>query len=187
MHLANDDPNRGTPQVMKDQDMVKKAKVAFSFWPIVRGITSILASSGFIVFLSEFLHGEKWGIGLLVFVVGTFALAAMTPPPYALPLLEGEGTGKLTQRQIPWSLFSHSVIIGIGLNWTCVFLAFSRRYAFFSAPVVGATCFIMALYAAIGFFVASVTAGGWRNALKVFAIAPIVLGGTLLRLHLFPW
>jgi hypothetical protein len=168
---------------MTEQDMVKKAKFAFSVWEILRGITSILASSGFIVYLSEFLHGENWGMGFLVFVVGTFALAAMTPPPY---VLEGDGTGKLTQHQIPWSLFSHLVIIGIGLNWTYVFLAFSRRYAFFSAPVIGATGFIMALYAAIGFFVASLIGGHWRNALMVFAIAPTVLAGTFLRLHLFP-
>jgi hypothetical protein len=171
---------------MKDRGMVKRAKFAFSFWPILRGIISILASWGFIIFLSGFLRGESEGMGLPVFVVCTFALAAITPPPDVLAVLEGEGTGKVAQRRIPWPLFSHSVIIGMGLNWVCVFLAFSRRYAFFSAPVVFTTGFIMALYAAIGLLVACLAGGDWRKALIVFAVAPIVLGGTLLRLHLLP-
>jgi hypothetical protein len=68
----------------------------------------------------------------------------------------------------------------------CVFLAFSRRYALFSLPVVGTTALIMALYAAIGLLVAYLAGGNWRKALAFFAIAPGILGGTLLRLHLLP-
>jgi len=187
MHLANDDLKRGSPQAMKVQDMVKKAKFACFFWPIFRGITLILASWGFISFLSEFLHGKSWGMGLPVFVVGTFALVAMTPPPDALPAPDGEVSEKSTKRRMPWLLIAHCVITGIGFNWACVFLAFSRRYAFFSPPVVGATACIMALYATVGLLVARLTGKNWRIALVVFAIAPTVLGGTLLRLRLFPW
>ncbi|MGZ7076007.1 MAG: hypothetical protein ACXVJL_08405 [Candidatus Angelobacter sp.] len=168
---------------MENQGTVMKAS---SFWPILRGITFILASLGFIAFLSGFLHGENWGMGLPLFVVGTVALVAMTPTPDALPALEGERTGKLAQRRMPWSLIAHCVITGIGFNWMCVFLAFSRQYAFFSPPVVGATACIMALYATSGLLVARLTGKNWRIGLVVFALASCALGAIVLRLNLFP-
>ena len=164
--------------------MVKNAKYAASLWLILRGMTLILASLGFIAFLSGFLHGENWGMGLPVFVVGTVALVAMTPTPGALTVPESEGSAKLTQRRIPWSLIAHCLITGIGFNWACVFLGFSRRYAFFSPPVVGATACIMVLYATIGLLVACLTGKNWRVGLIVFALAPCVLGAIILRLNL---
>jgi hypothetical protein len=166
---------------MEGQVMVKKAQYARFFWPTLRGITLILASCGFIASYSGLLHGENWG--LPVFVVGTIALVAMTAKPDAI---EDEGTEKFAQRRVPWSLIAYGIITGVGFNWVCVFRAFSRQYAFFSVPVVGATGLIMVVYAAIGLLVVRLAGGNWRTALVVFAVAPGVLGGFVLRLHLFP-
>ena len=177
---------RGKPQALGNREMANRERYARALWPTLRGITSILASGGFIAFLAGFLHGKDEGMGLPVFVVGTFVLAAITPPPDALPALDDEGAGKLTQRRIPWSLFSHAVIIGIGFNWACVFLAFSRRYALLSLPVIGTTALIMALYAAIGLLVAYLAGGNWQKTFAFFAIAPILVGATLLRLRILP-
>lgn len=163
-----------------------KAKYNCFFWPALRGISLIVASYGFIAFLSELLFGGNSVVGLSVFAVGSLALVAMTPKLATLPTIEDEGTEKLRQRRVPWSLIAYGVINGVGFTWACVFLAFSRRYAFFSAPVVGATSFIMALYAVIGLLAAFLTGGNWRIVLLVFSVAPGILGAIILRLHLFP-
>jgi hypothetical protein len=133
----------------------------------------------FIPFLAGFLYEGRWeaGWGWWVYVLASFTLAWMIP---TLPTSEGEGTARQFRLQ-EWSLIAYSFIIGLGFNWVCVFLWFSRRYAFFSVPVVGVTGLIMALYAAIGLLLARLT--NWRIAL-VFAIATCALGAIVLRLGL---
>jgi hypothetical protein len=70
------------------------------------------------------------------------------------------------------------------VNWICAFLWFSRRCAFFSAPVVGVTAVVIASYGAIALLVALLTGGNWRNGLLVFVVAPFSVAGVVLRLHL---
>jgi drug/metabolite transporter (DMT)-like permease len=130
--------------------------------------------------LAGFLYGDNWGTGLAlgVFILATYALVAMTPKPEAPPA---------TARQLGfpgWSLVSYCVIIGLGFNWACVFLWFSRQYAFFSAPVIGATGLIMAFCAAIAFLVARLTRGNWLTALLVFVSASVFPAAIVLRLGL---
>jgi|SRR5579859_1963915 len=166
---------------VEDQRMTKAKSTSF-FWPTLRGIALIVASCGFIAFLSESLHREYWGIGLPVFIVGTVALIAMTPLPYTQSAINNEGTLNRIQRRVPWSLIAYSFITGAGFNWMSVFLAFSRKYAFFSAPVVVATAFIMAFYSAIGFLIAGLTGGNWRKGLAVSGASALAVGAIALRL-----
>jgi hypothetical protein len=170
-----------------EEGTVERAKYARFFWPALRGITLIVTSYGLIAFLSESLHPEYDGVGWLFFVFGSIVLPLMiTPPyPYGLPAIVGEPTEPLKQRQIPWFLLAYCVITGAGFNWTCVFLAFSRHYAFFSVPVIVATGFVMAVYAAIGLLVATLKGGGWRRALEVFALASALMGLIAFRWRLF--
>lgn len=122
--------------------------------------------------------------GLLVFVVASFTLLVMTPKPEIPPALEGEGTEKRQHPSPPWSLTAYCAITGLGCNWVCAFLWFSRRYDFFSGQVIGAVGLIFAFYAVVGIVVAWVTGGNRRTALLVFAFAPCALGATVLRLRL---
>jgi len=80
-----------------------------------------------------------------------------------------------------WSLIIYCIITGLGFNWACAFLWFSRRYAFFSTPVIAVTGLIMAFYAGIALLVARFTGGNWRTALLVFVFVPVVLAGIVLR------
>ena len=181
----------GTPRATEDQGIVRKAKHARFFWPILRGIALIVALWAFIAFFSVLLYGIKrdagnWGTAALVFVLASYALVWMNPKPETLTVVEGEGPEKARQHRLPdWSLLAYCFITGLGCNWACVFLWFSRRYVLFSGPVVGATSLIMALYAAIALLVARLTGGNWRTALLVFAFAPLSLAGLVLRLRLF--
>jgi hypothetical protein len=88
--------------------------------------------------------------------------------------IKNKGAVKARQRPLPdWCLVALSILIGLPLNWECAFLWFSRRYAFFSGPVVSLTLLIVALSAAIGLLV-RLTGGNWRTALQVFAVASCV-------------
>jgi hypothetical protein len=179
-------PKGETPEAMKERGAVK-AKYARFFWPILRGIALIMALCAFVPFLAGFLYEGSWGTGVALgaFGLASFALIVMNLKPETLPATEGEATKKATERRLPdWSLIAYSVVVGLGFNWVCVFLWFSRRYAFFSTPVVGVTCLILALYAAIGLLAARLTGGNWRIALLVFALVPLVVGSTVLRLGL---
>jgi hypothetical protein len=69
-------------------------------------------------------------------------------------------------------------------NWQQEVLWFSRRYAFFSAPVVGATALVLSLYAVLGLLIARLTEGNWRTALLFFALAPCGVAAIVLRLRL---
>jgi|SRR5579864_379162 len=149
------------------------------FWsPVFRGIAVIGASCGFIAFLSRVLSGRNALGALSFFVAGTVALLALN----SVGIIGEGGANKSSQRRTPWSLIALGVITGVGFNWTWIFLAFSRRYAFFSPQVVGATGFIMAFYAVVAFLVGRITGRNWRMALLVFAIASSGLGAIVLRL-----
>ena len=181
-------PKRGTPQAVEDEGAAKKAKGARFFGPILRGIVLIVAVYAFIELFSVLLFGGLYG-GSWLAAPGSFlayyALAWMAHERETLRAIEGEGTEKATQRRLPdWSLLVYGVIVGLGCNWVCAFLWFSRRYALFSGPVVGATGLIMALYAAIALLVALLTGGNWRIALLFFAAVPGSLAGIVLALRL---
>jgi hypothetical protein len=72
----------------------------------------------------------------------------------------------------------------LGFNWDCAFLWFSRRYALFSAPVIGATVLVMAFYAAVAFLIGWFAGRNWRASVLVFGCAPVMLAAVVLRLHL---
>ena len=186
------------PQAVEHQSTVKKTNYARFFWPILRGIVLLVALSAFIAGLVDYLYWGKWGTVLVVaFFLASFAMMATTPPRQSLrdsilfvftypgfgflrnkTAIEGEGTEKARQHRLPdWCLVAYCVIVGLGCNWACAFLWFSRRYAPFSGSVVGATGLIFALYAAIALLVGLLTGGNWRTALLVFLFAPGAVGG----------
>jgi hypothetical protein len=178
-------PTRETLQAVDDQGTVKNAKYTRFFWPILRGLVVIVAAWGFIAFLSVDVYGGKLGFtAFTVFTLATLALRVMPFEPATSPAIEDERKMKAKHRLPEWSLLAYFVIFGLGCNWECVFLWFSRRYDLFSAPVVGATVLIMALYAAVAILVACLTTKNWRTALVVFAFAPGVLAAIVLRLRL---
>jgi len=95
-----------------------------------------------------------------------------------------KGTVKARQSRLPdWCLVVFCILIGLPFNWACAFLWFSRRYAFFSVPVVCVTVLIVALSAAIGLLV-RLTGGNRRTALQVFAVASCAPSAIVLRLGL---
>jgi hypothetical protein len=163
---------------------VKKANDARLFWPILRGIVLIVAMWAFILSLRGFLYGGNWELAVLVFVPASLALIAITPGRETLPEIEGDKTAWASWQRLPWPIFTYCVITGMGYTWVCAFLWFSRRYAVFSGPVVGAMILILALYAVIGVVVAWLTGGNWRTALLTFGIALCVPSIIVLRLHL---
>jgi hypothetical protein len=160
-----------------------KANYARFLWPALRVTVLLVALCAFIPALAGFLYGGKWIVGLMAFGLASFAFAAMIAISDKPPLVKGEATVRQIRLQ-DWWLFSYFVIIGLGFNWACVFLWFSRRYAFFSTPVIAATGLVMATYAAVALLIAWLTRGNWRAALLVFIFVPTVLAGALLRLGL---
>jgi hypothetical protein len=164
----------------------------------------ILAVWSFIVSLSAFLHGQELRpIPAVVFLVASYAVFTTVHPKslgnwalwlFVLPgfasrtkkqIMEAEGIENTRQHWSPdWPILVYCVTIGIGCSWACAFLWFSRRYAFFSMPVAGAAGLITILYSLIALFTGLVTGRNWRTALRVFLLAPGILGGIVLRLHL---
>lgn len=146
---------RGMSAVIEDQGTVTKPKSARFRWPILRGIALIVALSAFIADLPFTFYGAGIPIALIitehrrpaqmtdvtrrlqVLALATLALIAMTPPG-ALPESEGAGPEMVRQHRSPWPLLIDCVTTGVGYNWVCAFPWFSRRYAVFSKPVVGA-------------------------------------------------
>jgi hypothetical protein len=183
-------PKRKTPQANEERGTVK-AKYARFFWPVLLGMVMVVSLCAFIPALAGLLYEGRWEPcwGWGVYVLASFTLAWMIP---TLPASEGEKTTR--QFRLPeWSLFSYFFIIGLGLNWACAFLWFSRRYAFFSTPVIAVTGLIMAFCAVIALLVAwfessfnnaDLTGANWRTALLVFVFAPGVLASIVLRLGL---
>jgi hypothetical protein len=176
-------PKRETPQPIEERGTVT-AKYARSFWPVLRGTASIVALCASVPSLAGLLfevYGGRWETAVIVFALASFTLLAMIPKPEALPPVGGEGTAR--QRRLPpWSLVIYVAILGLELNWACAFFWFSRRYAFFSVPVVGVTGLIIAFYAAIALLVARLTGGNWRIALATFGFALVVPAAIVLRL-----
>jgi hypothetical protein len=98
--------------------------------------------------------------------------------------IRNKGAVKARQRPLPdWCLIVLCILVGLPLNWECAFLWFSRRYAFFSGPVIGGTVLIVAVSAAIALLV-RLTVGNWRTALQVFAVASCVPSAIVVRLGL---
>ena len=170
-------------RAIEDQSTAK-ANYALFIWPILRGIALVVALWAFISDLPVLLYRGKMGTSWPVFGIASFALIAMTPKRETLPIID-EGSVKGAKRGLPeWPLLSYCAITGLGFNWACVFLWFSRRYALFSAPVVGVLSLILVLYAASGVIVAWLTEGNWRTGLLVFAMGLCVLGPAVFRLGL---
>jgi hypothetical protein len=153
------------------------ANYARFFWPALRGTVLIAGLCAFIPFLAGMLYGEKLGtvLALGVFLLASFALGLMTQPFPARPSQLGFSG---------WSVIGYFSIIGLGFNWACAFLWFSRRYTFFSIPVMTLTASIVAVCAAIALFVFQLTGANWRKALAVFLFAEIVPAAVVLRLGL---
>jgi len=184
-------PKRETPQPIEEPGTVK-AKYARFFGPVLLGMVMIAALCALIPFLASFLHEGRWepGWGWVVYPLASFTVAWMIP--VVLPKRKGDWRAK--QYGWPeWSLLSYFFLVGLGLNWGCVVLGFSRKYAFFSIPVIAATGLIMAFYAAIAFLVswfessfnsADSTGVNWRTALLFFVFAPVILASIVLRLGL---
>jgi hypothetical protein len=143
----------------------------------------IVALWAFFADLPVLLYWGKLGTTWLVFGIASFALIAMTSKRETLPAIEGEG-GENARRRLPWSLLIYCGITGLGYNWACAFLWFSRRYALFSGPVIGALILILVLYAVIGLAVGRLTRGNWRTVLLVLTLAPCAISGAALRLGL---
>jgi hypothetical protein len=175
-------PKRKTPREIEEPGTLN-AEYARSYRRVLRGIVLIVALGAFIPYFVGFLFQADRAICAIsgvIFVVASFALGAMLPPPEKLLRIGGEGT-KRRVRMPDWSLIGYFVTIGLVSNWACAFLWFSRRYAFFSAPVIMVTGVIMALYAALALIV-GLTGRNWRTALLVFLFAPGFLGLVVLRL-----
>ena len=164
-------PKRETPQVIEERRTVE-AKYARFFWRVFRGtlvIVALCASARLLAGLLFEAYGGRWEIAAIVHVLASFTLFATLPKRQAQPPIEGEGAAR-HGRLPPWSLIIYLAILGLELNWVCAFFWFSRRYAFFSVPVVGVTGLIMAFYAAIALLVARLTGGNWRIALATFGM-----------------
>jgi hypothetical protein len=171
-------------EILKHQNTAK-AKNAGLSGTVVRVIVLLVALSAYIASIARFLYTGSWGVHALAFAVAAFVLIALVPEPETLPAIEGEGAATEKLLRLPdWFLLSYCLIVGVSENWICAFLWFSRRCAFFSAPVVGVTAVVIASYGAIALLVALLTGGNWRNGLLVFVVAPFFAAGVVLRLHL---
>ncbi len=178
-------PKRQTPQAIEERCKVE-AKYARLFWPVLRGMASIVALCASVPFLAGLLfevYGGRWVATGIVFTLASFALIAMIPKSEALLANGGE---RIAGRRWlpPWSLVIYVASLSLELNWACVFFWFSRRYAFFSVPVISLTGLILAFYAAITLLVARLSGGNWRIAAAVFAFMLIVPPIIILRLGL---
>ena len=177
-------PKRETAQASEERGTVK-AKYAGFLWLVLFGIIMIVVLCAFVSVvggLVGLLHGGIWDLAMGVFVLASFMLGAMIT---TLPASEGEGMARHFGLG-EWTLASYFFMMSLGFNWACAFLWFSRRYAFFSTPVIGATGLIMALYGVVALLVARLTGRNWRTALLVFVFVPdfvacIVLWSRLLR------
>ena len=176
-------------RAMAVQGTGKKTKDGRLVWPILRGLMLIVASCALVMFLWGFLYEKNWEtvLALALSALSAYGLIAMThkaETPRATVAVRSTKKKTMQDRLPHWSLIAYGFIMGAGFNWACVFLWFSRRYAFFSFQVVGVTGLAFVLYAAIGVLIGLLTRGNWRRALLVFALAPLGVGCIFLRLGL---
>ena len=182
---------RETPETTDERSTVK-AKYPSFFMPVLFGMVMTAALCALVLAVASFAGEGRWERAWAWGFYGLASLAVTVAIRTLLP--KGKGNWRDRQYRWPdWSLFTYFFINGLGLNWACAFLLFSRRYAFFSTPVIGATGLIIAFYAAIALLVAwfealsnnvDSTGMNWRAALLVFAFVPNVLPLIVLRLHL---
>lgn len=178
-------PTRQTRQAIKEHPTVEKKDTHF-LGRIFRGtlvIMALCASARLLTALLFETYGGRWEIAAIVQVLASFTLFASLPKRQAQPPVEGEGAARHGQLP-PWSLVIYLAILGLELNWACAFLWFSRRYAFFSIPVVGVTLLIMIVYAGIAVLVARLTGGNRRIALATLGFVLLVPPVIVLRLGL---
>jgi hypothetical protein len=175
-------PKRETPQAIEEPG-TPKAKYAGSFLTVLRGMVFIVTLCAFIPFFFGLLFQvdqAMWATAGVVFVLASFTLWATLPAPETFAVIGGEATARQV-RMPDWSVVGYCVVIGLVSNWACVYLWFSRRYAFFSTPIIMVTGVIMALYAALAVIV-GLTGRNWRTALLILLFAPGFLGFVVLRL-----
>jgi hypothetical protein len=172
------------PAIVEHQNTVK-AKYAGLSRTVIRGIILVVALSAYVASIASFLYRRTWEMHMLAFAVANLVLIALVPETETLPAIEGEGAATRKRLRLrDWSLLSYCLIVGMGENWVCAFLWFSRRCTFFSAPVVGVTAAVMASYGVIALLVALLTGGKWRNGLLLLVVAPVLVACVVLRLHL---
>lgn len=79
---------------------------------------------------------------------------------------------KAGQPRLPnWCLVTFCIVYSLAYNWLSAFLWFSRRYALFSAPVLGEMGSMAALSAVIALVAAYLAGGNWRTAIGFFVLA----------------
>lgn len=171
-------------QVIKDHSMANAKRAGFSA-SILRGAVLIVALYASTLLVKGLLFGGRWEVAALVFMLASLTLKGMIPKAETIAAFEGESSLRAGMRRLPdWSVVAYCVVTGLSSTWACVFLWFSRRYAFFSGPILGVTVSILTLYAAIGFFVALLIGGNWRTVVMVFILESWGLSCIVLRLGL---
>jgi hypothetical protein len=172
------------PALIQDQ-VAGKAKYSVSFWLLLRGTILIVALWANTSLLRGFLFGGEWEAAALIFIVSSLALKAMIPPAETPDASKGESTLRARMRLLPdWSVVVYCVVTGLTSTWSCAFLWFSRRYALFSAPLVGVSGALLGFYGVIGLVVAWLIRGNWRTVLWVFLLESWGISLIALRLHL---
>lgn len=162
-----------------------KAKYARLCGSVLRGVVLIVALCAYVTVTESLLYKGNWEVPAVIFATASWVLIAIARKPERVLAVESEEPWKRKWWKVEdWSLLSYCLVIGFGDNWVCAFLWFSRRYAFFSGPVLGATVVVLSLYAVLGFVVAWLTEGNWRTALLFFALAPGGVAAIGLRLRL---
>jgi len=174
-------PRTETPHPLNERARTKGEYARF-FWPGLHAVFLVVAFCAFPSSLAGILYGANLRTAL---ALGVFFLASYASSWLArMYMLE---TPPATPRQFGyagWLLFVYCVVTGLGWNWACMFLWFSRRYAFFSIQVIGATCLVMAFFVAIALLAALLTRGNWRKALTVFLLVELVPAAAVMRLGL---
>jgi hypothetical protein len=165
--------------VNDDQGPTQKAESARVSWSIRHAIFLIVDLCALIALFLAFLK-QSMETSTMVFLIATLAATRV------IRFVEFMTTGDLIRW--PWGLsVTYGLILSLGSNWMCAFLWFSRRYALFSAPVIGATALIMASYGAVALFIVLLDLlieGNWRRSLLVFSVVPALVAIVILRLRL---
>jgi hypothetical protein len=167
------------PSVNNDQGSTQKEESARISWSIRHVIFLIVDLCALIAIFLAVLR-QSMETSTMVFLIATLAATRV------IRFVEFIRTGD--RIRWPWGLsVTYGLILSLGSNWMCAFLWFSRRYALFSVPVVGAMVLIIASYGAVALFIALLallTEGNWRRSLLAFSYAPALVAIVILRLRL---